>query len=102
MAYNPPSDFTLPSPPYYRPATSINLTCLAHGTTGTVNYEWYSTCTDCFVSSSTSRVISDAILQSNDAGVHTCTAVDSSGNTGNKSTEMNLIGEVFTVMLLSI
>ena len=92
ITYNPPSDFTLPSPPYYRPGTSVTLTCSAHDATGTVSYQWSSTCSSCFASSSTARSIRDSILQSNDAGVHTCTVTDGSGNTGSNSTEMKLIG----------
>ena len=92
MTYDPPFDFTLPSPPYYRPATSVALTCHAYGTTGTVTYQWTSTCSSCFVSGSTSQTVSDSILQSIDAGIHTCTATDSNNNTGSNSTEMRLIG----------
>ena len=93
VTYNPPSDFNLPSPPYYRPATSVTLTCLAHHPTGSVSYERSSTCSSCFASSSTSQSISDSLLQSNDAGIHTCTVTDSNGNTGSNGTEMRLIGK---------
>ena len=93
VTYNPPSDFDLPSPPYYRPATSVTLTCRAHHPTGSVSYQWSSTCSSCFASSGSSQSISDNILQSNDAGFHTCTVVDNIGNTGSKSTEMRLIGK---------
>ena len=92
MTYNPPSDFTLPSPPYYRPATPVSFTCHAPDATGSVTYRWSSTCSSCFASSSTSQTISDSVLQSIDAGVHTCTVEDSNGNTGSNSTEMRLIG----------
>ena len=92
VTYNPPSDFTLPSPPYYRPATSVTLTCHTHNATGSVTYQWSSTCTSCFASSSTAQSISDSILTSSDAGVHTCTVTDQDGNTGNGSTPMQLIG----------
>ena len=94
VTYDPPFDFTLPSPPYYRPATSVTLTCQVHGATGTVSYQWSSTCSSCFASSSTSHTISDSVLQSNDAGVHTCTAVDGNSNNGSNSTEMRLIGRL--------
>ena len=93
VTYNPPSDFTLPSPPHYRPATSVTLTCRAYGATGTVTYRWSSTCSSCFASSSTSQSVSDNILTSSDAGVHTCRARDADGSTGTNSTEMKLIGE---------
>ena len=101
VSYNPPSDFTLPSPPYYRPASSVTLTCRAHGATGTVRYQWSSTCSSCFASSSTSQSVSDNILTSNDAGVHSCTATDADGSTGTNSTEMQLIGERECTVLTS-
>ena len=93
VTYNPPSDFTLPSPPYYRPATSVTLTCYANHATGTVSYQWSSTCSSCFASSSTAQSISDTILKSSSAGVHTCTATDSHGSTGKNTTAMKLIGK---------
>ena len=94
VTYNPPSDFTLPSPPYYRPATSVTLTCRAYHATGSVSYRWSSTCSSCFASSSTSQFVSETILKSNSGGVHTCTATDSARNTGVSSTEMKLIGNM--------
>ena len=93
VTYDPPSDFNLPSPPYYRPASTVTLTCRAHSPVGSVSYQWSSTCTSCFASSSTSQSVSQTMLQSNDAGVHTCTATDSVSNTGRNSTEMKLIGK---------
>ena len=96
VSYNPPSDFTLPSPPYYRPATTVNLTCRAYGTTGYVNYRWSSTCSSCFASSDASQTISTSILKSTDAGIHTCTVNDGNSNIGSNTTEMRLIGEFST------
>ncbi|CAI8046104.1 hypothetical protein GBAR_LOCUS25483, partial [Geodia barretti] len=92
VTYNPPSDFNLPSPPYYRPATSLTLTCRAHHPTGSVSYQWSSTCSSCFARSSSSQSITKTTLQSIDAGVHTCTATDGSGNTGSNTTEMRMMG----------
>ena len=102
MTHNPPSDFTLPSPPYYRPATAVTLTCYAHGATGAVSYRWSSTCSSCFASSSTAQSVSDTILKSIDAGVHTCTVTDGNGNTGSSSTEMKLIGMKYVMCTISI
>ena len=93
VTYNPPFDFTLPSPPYYRPASSVTLTCRAHHASGSVSYQWSSTCSSCFASSSTAQTIRETILNSDSAGVHTCNVTDSDGNTGENSTEMRLIGK---------
>ena len=99
VAYNPPSDFTLPSPPYYRPATSVTLTCHAHNATGSVSYLWSSTCNGCFASLSTSQTISESVLKSSSAGVHRCKAVDSAMNVGMNTTEMRLIGTVYNSLM---
>lgn len=100
VRYTPPSDFTLPSPPYYHPATSVTLTCYAHSAVGTVTYRWSSTCSSCFASSSTSQTVSESILKSNSAGEHRCTATDSVRNTGSNSTQMKLIGMYIILYIL--
>ena len=93
MSYNPPFDFTLPSPPYYRPASSVTLTCISEDGTEPLQYRWSSTCSDCFTSDNSSSHISINILKSTDAGIHTCTVIDAAGETGFAITEMKLIGK---------
>ena len=80
------------SPPNYRAATPVTLTCVASGTTGSVSYRWTSTCRSCFASSSSSSTISKEFLVARDAGVHTCSVTDSSGNRGSNQTTMNIAG----------
>ena len=82
------------SPPNYRAATSVTLRCVAIGATGYVSYRWSSTCrySNCFAYSTTAQTISENILRSRDAGVHTCTVTDGAGNTGTNSTIMNIVG----------
>ena len=92
--YNSPSGFTLPSPPYYQPATSGTLTCHVNGGIGYIKYRWSSTASGSFASSSTLQSVSKSVITSVDRGIHTCTAIDGNGNTGSNSTEMQLIGEV--------
>ena len=94
VIYNPPVDFTYLSPPYYRPATSVTLTCQVYGYTASITYSWTSTGSGSFASSSTSQSVTKTILTSTDRGIHTCTVTDSDGNTGSNSTEMQLIGKV--------
>lgn len=91
--YTPPTDFNFPSPPYYRPATSVTISCTTTEAIGQVRYKWSSTAINNFanISSSTNR-ISTNILKSSDAGIHTCTLYDGAGNTGNQSTTIKLIG----------
>ena len=93
VTYSSPSNFNLPSPPYFHPGTSVTLTCHAHHAVGSVCYRWSSSCSNCFASSSTSQIISDSILQANDAGMHTCTATDSNSNTGSNNTALRLVGK---------
>ena len=91
VLYNPPPDFTLESPPYYRPASSVSLACDSDGT-APFTYHWSSTCSNCFTSDNASSIISIDVLKSSDAGEHTCTVTDATGHTGSASTEISLIG----------
>ena len=91
--YTPPSDFSLPSPPYYRPASSVSLTCLAHDAVGTTSYLWFSTNTQSFVNGASGGTITRDILTGFDAGYHICTATDQVGNSGTAMTPMELFGK---------
>ncbi len=92
IQYSPPAGVTL-TPPKYRAATSVSLRCDAVGTTGSVSYQWSSTCgSSCFVSGS-SQTVSRNNLWSYDAGQHTCVVTDGVGNTGKANIEMNVIGK---------
>ena len=93
--YTPPSDFHLPSPPYYRPASSVSLTCVAPDAIGNVSYLWFSTNTDSFVNGASGETVSQDILTAFDAGYHICTATDEVGNGGTAMTPMMLFGEKF-------
>lgn len=92
VTYNPPLDFYLSTPPYYRPATAVTLTCRSSDAIGSVKYQWTSTCQHCFARGSSQPSITTQILKSTDAGLHTCTITDDAGDTGSNSTEMKLIG----------
>ncbi len=91
IQYDPPVGETL-RPPNYRAATSVSLRCEAEGATGSVSYQWSSTCSGCFVSG-TSQTVSCDRLGSSDAGEHSCLVTDLSGGAGKASTVMN-IGEL--------
>lgn len=98
--YNPPSDFSLPSPPYYRPASSVTLTCIAHDAIGFVLYQWTSTGNRSFVHGRNGSSISQRLLTAFDAGVHTCEATDKWGNTASITTEMSLFGNLSILVLV--
>ena len=93
ITYSPPDQYPDYSPPNYRAATSVTLRCVAIGVTGGVSYHWSSTCRyDCFAYSNATQTISENMLRSRDAGVHTCTVTDEEGITGTNSTTMNIVG----------
>ena len=97
--YNPPSDFSLPSPPYYRPASSVTLTCIARDGIGFILYQWRSTGNRSFVHGRNGSSVSQKLLTAFDAGVHTCTATDEWGNTAAITTEMSLFGNPYTIFV---
>ena len=103
IQYTPTPD-VLFEPPNYRPGASVTLTCNVFGVTGPVSYRWSSTspCSDngCFASSSTSSYVSTSTLYWYDAGQHTCTVSDSSGNHGSSTTEMNIRGMIHILLIV--
>ena len=92
VEYTPPPDFYMPSPPYYRPASSVTLECVVANGTTPMRYSWTSTCDNCFASYGSSKHVSTDILIHEDAGTHKCSVTDADGNTGFATTEMQLIG----------
>ena len=88
-------DFIRTSVEDYRAASGpVNLTCQVEGATGTVTYQWTSTCThdQCFVTGTNREVSRTFVRAGVDAGNHTCTATDSVGSTGTDNIVMNIVG----------
>lgn len=80
-------------PPNYRAATSVSLRCDAERATGSVRYQWSSTCSsDCFVSGTSQTVTRDR-LGTYDAGQHTCIVTDDAGNIEGATTQMSIFGK---------
>ena len=92
ISYSPPDQYPDYSPPNYRAASTVTLTCVVSGAIGSISYRWSSTCRSCFASSSSSSSISEGMLRSRDVGVHTCTVIDGIGNRKNASIQMNIVG----------
>ena len=88
-----PADCTLPCPPYFRPATSVNLICHVKGARGPFVYKWSSTSPKSFVENRNSSAVSKLILTSDDAGSRTCNVSDSDENEGSSTIEMKMKGE---------
>ena len=97
VTYSPPADFILPSPPFFRPATSVILTCQVEGASRDVSYLWSSTNSKSFVVNRNSSDVSQQILTSDDAGNHTCYVNDSAGNSNFSNIEMQLIGKTINI-----
>ena len=85
--------FPSPSPPYFRLASSVNLTCRVEGASGPFYYNWSSTNPKSFVVNNNSSILRRAILTSDDAGIHTCNVIDDDNNTGSSTIEMKVKGE---------
>ena len=94
VEYDPPDCFT-PGPNDYRAASGpVTVTCTATGPrTGTVSYQWSSTCRDCPFQSSTSRSIRRAAVHSGDSGTDTCVVTTVDGLTGRASIIFNVVGK---------
>ncbi len=98
-------DFDRPSESDFRASSGpVTLTCQVEGATGSVTYQWTSTCTGfCFVlryprtnPSATQLFLRPGV----DDGTHTCTATDSDGGeTGSASTVMSIIGMFVSSLL---
>ena len=92
VTYAAPPDFDL-SPPYYRPASSLTLSCTATGTLDSVAYQWRSSYSLSFTSGATNAVISKTTLTAYDSGTHTCTITDTDGTTSSASVKVSLYGK---------
>ena len=97
-SYNPPSSFSF-APPSYRAASALTLSCLVQGLDSSseiVTYRWSSTCSgNCFTqrADTVTATVSTPYLHSYDTGIHTCTAYDLLGRTGNASITVDVVGE---------
>ena len=95
--YNSPPGFHLPSPPYYRPASSLGLRCNVQGAMGPVSYHWTTTSTTSttpiFAWMQSQRTISLNRLTVLNVGNYTCSVNDSDGFVVSASTTVTLIGE---------
>ena len=91
--YDPPSSFPF-TPPSYRAASALTLTCLVDDLEDStfVFYEWSST-----LQQDEDAIVSTPYLHSYHSGVHTCTVHDSLGCTGNASITVNVVGECLLV-----
>ena len=80
-------------PNEYRAASGpVTVTCTAIGETGSVSYQWSSTCSNCPFQTATSGMITRGAVHSGDTGTHTCNAT-TSANVGSASIKFSVKGE---------
>ena len=91
--YDQPPDFDLPSPPYYRPATSVTLQCNVTGATGPISYHWTSNSSNPLSAYQQAlqniRITRMRVVNS---GLYVCTVTDSDEVTFSSSTTVSLAG----------
>ena len=91
--YTPPADFN-GGPNEYRAASGpVTVTCTATGAgSGTISYQWSSSCRSCPFQSATSSSITRAAVHSGDTGNHTCEATQN-GITASTSINFQVVGK---------
>ena len=103
VSYRAPPDFDL-SPPYYRPASSVTLSCVATGASDSVHIQWGSPHSGSFTNSN-SRISPNSIRSSrdrltvHDSGIHTCTITDADGTSLSTSVHVKLYGRLISSSL---
>ena len=84
---------SVPASGVYPVGTPLTLTCQAQGGNPPLTYNWTSSCGGlCFVLRETSDVVRQGALHSIDAGSHTCSATDYTGQTGNATLAISVTG----------
>ena len=91
--YSPPAGFTPGPNEYWAASGPVTVTCTATGPgTGTVSYQWSSTCRKCPFQSATTNSIKRAAVHSGDTGIHTCTCTRN-GITASANINFLVVGE---------
>ena len=97
VSYNPPSDFHLPSPPYYRPASSVQFTCSVYGAIEPIRYYWTTNSSyPTFAYQRFSPTLRIDRMTASAAGLYTCTILEGDGVVLSASTTIQLDGELCT------
>ena len=85
-----------PPGPVLNVAQPLAFACHTQGGTEEYFYQWSSNCTgNCFVASQISQSLMRDALHSSDSGNHTCTVLDSAGNSGSSSIIISAIGKEY-------
>ena len=68
------------------------VTCTAVGGTDPVSYQWSSTCRYCPFMNANSNSVAQEVVDSDDTGIHTCTAISGSLS-GSETIHFNVVGK---------
>ena len=94
ITYNAPTDFNLPSPPYYRTASTVTILCTAYRLPEPVRYTWTSTASSFrYFRDQNSQSVQITNMDTSDEGVYTCNVTDGHGTTTAIRTVLQLHGE---------
>ena len=93
VRYYRPADFNGGQTEFRAASGPVTITCVAIGAgSGTINYQWSSTCRSCPFKSATSSAITRDAVDSGDTGTHTCEATRG-GGIARFSFNFNVVGE---------
>ena len=91
--YTRPDDFNGGPNEYLAASGPVTVTCTATGPgSGTISYQWSSSCRSCPFQTATSSSIRRAAVHSGDTGTHTCVATRG-GSTASASIDIRIVGE---------
>ena len=91
--YTRPAGFNGGPDEYLAASGPVRVTCTATGAgSGTISYQWSSTCRSCPFQTATSSLVARAAVHSGDTGTHTCVATRG-GSTASASIDMRIVGE---------
>ena len=101
VRYVAPPDFGL-SPPYYRPGSTLTLSCIATGASDSVAFQWTSTYPQSFTYGARNAVRSKTLLTAYDSWTHTCTITDTDRATASARVKVFLYGKQVHLVLVKV
>ena len=91
IIYSTPTDFNLPSPPFYRTGSTVTFVCTAYRLPEPVRYRWTSTARDIGARNQQSLKITN--MRRSDEEVYICRVTDGHGAITTIRTVLQIHGE---------